>query len=69
MPNGFVKNGDRETPRAITFTARLYGETDLLAVGQAYQNETGFHLKHPPMERWLETPKAPEAGEKKGDQP
>jgi Asp-tRNA(Asn)/Glu-tRNA(Gln) amidotransferase A subunit family amidase len=68
MPNGFAKNGEIETPRAITFTGRLFGETDLLAVGQAYQDATGFHLKHPPMERWLEAPKAPEATEKKGDQ-
>jgi Asp-tRNA(Asn)/Glu-tRNA(Gln) amidotransferase A subunit family amidase len=72
MPNGFVKADDRETPRAITFTARLYGETELLAVGQAYQQATGFHLKRPPMERWLEAPKAPETpkpAEKKGDKP
>lgn len=69
MPNGFAKNGDLETPRSITFTARLFGETELLAVGQAYQEATGFHLKHPPMERWLEAPKAPEATEKKEDKP
>ncbi len=72
MPNGFVKNGDLETPEAITFTARLYGETELLAVGQAYQQATGFHLKRPPMERWLEKPKStepPKAPEKKGDKP
>jgi Asp-tRNA(Asn)/Glu-tRNA(Gln) amidotransferase A subunit family amidase len=66
LPNGFVKSGDRETPRSITFTARLYGETELLAVGQAYQQATGHHLRHPPMERWLEKPKAAEAKEKKG---
>ncbi len=66
MPNGFVKSDDRETPRAITFTGRLYGETELLAVGQAYQQATGHHLKRPPMERWLETPKKNETGEKEG---
>ena len=50
LPNGFRK---RERPRAahgsITFTGRLYGETDLLAVAHAYQQATGHHLKHPPL--------------------
>jgi Asp-tRNA(Asn)/Glu-tRNA(Gln) amidotransferase A subunit family amidase len=72
MPNGFTNRGDTETPRAITFTGRLYGETDLFAVGQAYQQATGFHLKRPPMERWLEKPKStepPKAPDKKGDKP
>jgi Asp-tRNA(Asn)/Glu-tRNA(Gln) amidotransferase A subunit family amidase len=51
MPNGFVKSGDVEVPTAITFTGKLYGETELLAVAHAYQNATGHHLKHPPMDR------------------
>ena len=38
-------------PTAITFTGRLYGETELLAVAHAYQEATGHHLKHPPMDK------------------
>jgi Asp-tRNA(Asn)/Glu-tRNA(Gln) amidotransferase A subunit family amidase len=50
LPNGFRKRGDVETPTSMTFTGRLYGETELLAVAHAYQQLTGHHLKHPPME-------------------
>jgi Asp-tRNA(Asn)/Glu-tRNA(Gln) amidotransferase A subunit family amidase len=49
LPNGLRKSGKRETPTAIRFTGRLYGETELLAVAQAYQDATGFHLKRPPL--------------------
>jgi Asp-tRNA(Asn)/Glu-tRNA(Gln) amidotransferase A subunit family amidase len=42
MPNG-------KPPEAITFTGRLYGESDLLAVAMAYQEATGHHRKHPDM--------------------
>lgn len=51
LPNGFRKVGDRELPRALTFTGRLYGETELLAVAHAYQQATGHHLKRPPMDK------------------
>jgi Asp-tRNA(Asn)/Glu-tRNA(Gln) amidotransferase A subunit family amidase len=51
LPNGLQKRGDVETPVAITFTGKLYGETELLAVGHAYQQATGFHLQHPPMDK------------------
>jgi Asp-tRNA(Asn)/Glu-tRNA(Gln) amidotransferase A subunit family amidase len=51
LPNGFRKSGDGELPSSITFTGRLYGETDLLAVAHAYQQATGHHLKHPPMDK------------------
>lgn len=51
LPNGFQKRGDGETPTALTFTGKLYGETELLALGQAYQQATGFHLRRPPMEK------------------
>jgi Asp-tRNA(Asn)/Glu-tRNA(Gln) amidotransferase A subunit family amidase len=51
LPNGFTKSGDIEVPTAITFTGKLYGETELLAVAHAYQTATGHHLKRPPMDR------------------
>ena len=50
LPNGFQKRGGMETPVALTFTGRLYGETELLALGHAYQQARGFHLRHPAME-------------------
>jgi Asp-tRNA(Asn)/Glu-tRNA(Gln) amidotransferase A subunit family amidase len=51
MPHEFRKNGMIETPTSVTFTGRLYGETELLAVAHAYQQATGHHLRRPPMER------------------
>jgi Asp-tRNA(Asn)/Glu-tRNA(Gln) amidotransferase A subunit family amidase len=53
MPNGLRKqrDSDVETPTAITFTGRLFGESELLAVAKAYQDATGHHLKRPPMEK------------------
>ncbi|HEV3116828.1 MAG TPA: amidase [Gemmataceae bacterium] len=51
LPNGFQKRGDTEMPVMLTFTGRLYGEAELLAVGHAYQQATGFHLRRPPMEK------------------
>src|SRR5262245_30476785 len=54
LPNGFAKMKDAEVPTAITFTGRLFGETELLAVAHAYQQATEHHLKRPPME--LATP-------------
>ncbi len=47
VPNGFNDNG---TPTAITFFARPFGEPELLAVAKAYQDRTGYHLKHPNLE-------------------
>jgi Asp-tRNA(Asn)/Glu-tRNA(Gln) amidotransferase A subunit family amidase len=46
LPNGFRKDG---TPTSITFTGRLYGEAELLALARAYQDATSFHLKHPKL--------------------
>jgi Asp-tRNA(Asn)/Glu-tRNA(Gln) amidotransferase A subunit family amidase len=49
IPNGFRKSETAELPFAITFTGRLYGETELLAVAHAFQQATGVHLRRPPM--------------------
>jgi Asp-tRNA(Asn)/Glu-tRNA(Gln) amidotransferase A subunit family amidase len=50
LPNGFKADG---TPTSITFVGNLFGEGDLLAVAKAYQDSTGFHLRHPDMEAAL----------------
>jgi Asp-tRNA(Asn)/Glu-tRNA(Gln) amidotransferase A subunit family amidase len=50
LPNGFRKNG---TPTGLTFTGKLFGETDLLAVAKAYQDATGHHKVRPPEETWV----------------
>jgi Asp-tRNA(Asn)/Glu-tRNA(Gln) amidotransferase A subunit family amidase len=44
LPNGFNKE---QEPTSITFTGRLYGESEVLTVAKAYQDATGFHLKNP----------------------
>ena len=51
MPNGFTKRDNIEMPGQLTFTGRLYGETELLAVSHAYQQATGHHKKRPPMDK------------------
>ncbi len=49
MPNGFTKLGDAKVPTAITFTGKLYGETELLTLAKAYQDATGYHTERPPL--------------------
>jgi Asp-tRNA(Asn)/Glu-tRNA(Gln) amidotransferase A subunit family amidase len=44
LPNGFREDG---TPVSITFLGGLFEEGKLLAVARAYQEATGFHLRHP----------------------
>jgi Asp-tRNA(Asn)/Glu-tRNA(Gln) amidotransferase A subunit family amidase len=44
LPNGFREDG---TPVSLTFLGGLFEEGKLLAVAHAYQQATGFHLKHP----------------------
>jgi Asp-tRNA(Asn)/Glu-tRNA(Gln) amidotransferase A subunit family amidase len=44
LPNGFRADG---TPVSLTFLGGLFGEANLLAVANAYQRATGFHLVHP----------------------
>ncbi|MEM9553927.1 MAG: amidase [Acidobacteriota bacterium] len=50
VPNGFRDDG---TPTSITFTGRLFGENELLAVARAYQQATDHHLQRPPIDRFL----------------
>ena len=46
LPSGFRADG---TPVSITFLGGLFEEGKLLAVAKAYQDATGFHLKHPTL--------------------
>ena len=47
LPNGFVERDGSSVPTSITFTGRLFGETELLSVAHAYQQATGHHLRRP----------------------
>lgn len=44
LPDGFRSDG---RPTSITFNGRLFGESEILALARAYQEATGFHLRHP----------------------
>ncbi len=52
LPNGFRASDG--TPTSVTFTGRLFGEAELLAVAHAYQQATSYHTAHPPLETLLE---------------
>jgi Asp-tRNA(Asn)/Glu-tRNA(Gln) amidotransferase A subunit family amidase len=54
LPNGFRDDG---TPVSLTFLGGLFEEAKLLAVANAYQRATGFHLVHPTVP--LTPPPAP----------
>jgi Asp-tRNA(Asn)/Glu-tRNA(Gln) amidotransferase A subunit family amidase len=49
LPNGLVRRGKARVPASLTFTGRLFGEAELLAVAHAYQQATGHHLQRPPL--------------------
>ena len=44
VPDGFSEKG---TPTSITFIGKLFDEGKIIAVAKAYQDATGFQLKHP----------------------
>ena len=44
--HGFTEAG---TPGSLTFYARPFGEAELLSFAKAYQDASGFHLKHPSL--------------------
>jgi Asp-tRNA(Asn)/Glu-tRNA(Gln) amidotransferase A subunit family amidase len=47
LPNGFrLSDG---TPTSLTFTGRLFGENDLLAVADLFQRATDFHTRRPEL--------------------
>ncbi|MCP4727493.1 MAG: amidase [bacterium] len=45
LPNGFIEG----RPVSVTFIGKLFGEAETLAVAKAYQDASGFHLKHPEL--------------------
>jgi Asp-tRNA(Asn)/Glu-tRNA(Gln) amidotransferase A subunit family amidase len=48
IPSGFREDG---TPTAIVFIGNLFAEAKTLRVAKAYQDATGFHLKHPDLDK------------------
>lgn len=48
VPNGFRENG---SPTSICLIGNLFEEAKTLRAAKAYQDATGFHLKHPDLEK------------------
>ena len=46
VPNGFRAKG---TPTSVTFCGNLFQDSEALLLARAYQEATGFHLRHPSM--------------------
>jgi Asp-tRNA(Asn)/Glu-tRNA(Gln) amidotransferase A subunit family amidase len=53
VPFGNRMDGKNGQPGTITFTGRLFGETDLLALAQSFQQAGSDHLRRPPIEKLL----------------
>ena len=49
LPAQMEERAEKRQPRSITFTGRLFQETDLLAVAHAFQQESGVHLERPEL--------------------
>lgn len=47
IPNGF---GEEGLPTALQLAGRAYSESRLLAIAQAYQQQTTWHCRHPAMD-------------------
>jgi Asp-tRNA(Asn)/Glu-tRNA(Gln) amidotransferase A subunit family amidase len=47
VPHGFTDAG---SPTALTFYGRPFSEREILALSKAYQDASGFHLKHPVLD-------------------
>lgn len=46
FPNGFSSRGE---PRSISIVGGLYREAEILALAHAFQQQTDFHLRRPPI--------------------
>ena len=51
LPCGFTGRKAGPLPQAVTFTGRLFGETELLTVTKAFQDATDHHTKRPPVDK------------------
>ena len=60
VPDGERDKGMNGQPGTVTFTGKLFGESDLLALGHAYQQVSGASLLRPPLERLLAEQQAAE---------
>lgn len=49
VPDGERPGSKTGQPGTITFTGKLFGESDLLTLAHAYQQASGAHLRRPPM--------------------
>jgi len=49
MPSGFVGNGDAVQPQSIQFVGRLFDEVTILNAARAFQQETDYHVRRPPL--------------------
>jgi Asp-tRNA(Asn)/Glu-tRNA(Gln) amidotransferase A subunit family amidase len=51
MPFGFSTfSNNTQSPKSITFTGKLYGESELLTLCHQFQIKTDYHLKRPPID-------------------
>jgi Asp-tRNA(Asn)/Glu-tRNA(Gln) amidotransferase A subunit family amidase len=55
---GPQNNGGPGTPVSITFLGALYSDARVAALARAYQEATGFHRLHPPVEKLKPIPLA-----------
>jgi Asp-tRNA(Asn)/Glu-tRNA(Gln) amidotransferase A subunit family amidase len=53
VPDSLREKAKNDQPGTITFTGKLFGETDLLALAHVYQQASGAHLRQPPLEKLL----------------
>lgn len=53
VPDGTRDKGKNDQPGTVTFTGKLFGETDLLTLAHAYQQVTTAHLQRPPLDKFV----------------
>ncbi len=59
VPDGTRRGSATEQPGTVTFTGKLFGESELLSLAHAYQRRSGAHLRRPPLEMLLEAKRKP----------
>jgi Asp-tRNA(Asn)/Glu-tRNA(Gln) amidotransferase A subunit family amidase len=53
VPDGRRRGSETDQPGTVTFTGKLFGESELLSLAHAYQQRSGAHLRRPPLETFL----------------